>query len=64
MTCGDSHPEQAGVICSKEEPCWGFHTDDDSGLVWPGREFPKRQSVEETKGKEKITLTEIAERMR
>lgn len=58
MQCGEPHPD-LDLECSKEEPCWGFHCDDESGEVWQGKAIPKSKAESD-----KLALVKIADRMK
>lgn len=58
VRCEAPHPSLP-VKCSKDDPCWGFHCDDESGEVWAGTPIPKGGTESD-----KLTLVKIVDRMK
>lgn len=44
MKCEEPHPDEQGVLCDKDAPCWEFHENDAVGMVWDGEPLPRKQS--------------------
>jgi len=47
--CGDEHPDHPGIFCTKSQPCWGVHFNNDAlrerGIgVWPSTPYPSKKS--------------------
>lgn len=59
--CGMPHPSK-DITCTKEEPCWEYHTDDESGEVWHGLPVPKACAPTGTRAK--LDLIAISDRMK
>lgn len=56
--CGEPHPEESGITCDKQTPCYTYHQNQRAKKTWLSRELPMKTSTDP------MTLVRMAERIR
>lgn len=62
--CGSLHPNQPGVSCDKEAPCWAYHANAIVKVVWDGIPQPPVETSPKSGRSMKAQLAMMASRAR